>query len=142
MGTGVLPEQHEPGGIDAKLAGPAPDERQGPAEIRQRLFVTRQPAEPVVDGEPVIARRCQELEELSDVSGPTAGCPGAAVDDDYRRTRAGARLNVSVERQLPGVRDVALDARDDVVAVSIADVERRAGLRERCRRTRREQEQE
>src|SRR5688572_20795565 len=133
MGPGILAEQHEAIGIDAKLAGPAADEREGSTDIGQRVFKPRQPSEPVVEREPVVAGVSQELEDLSDMGGTAARCPSAAMNDHYGRTRAGTLLNVGVEGQVAGVGDLALHARNDVVAVGIANVERRARLRE-CRR--------
>src|SRR4029453_16633959 len=132
MTPGVFAEQHEAIGIDAKLAGPAAKEREGSTDIGQRVFVPRQPSEPVVEREPVVARVSQELEDLSDMSGTAARRPSAAVNDHDGRTRTGALLNVGVEGQVACVGNLALDARDDVVAVGIADVERGARLRE-CR---------
>ncbi len=133
MTPGVFAEQHEAIGIDAKLAGPAAEEREGHTDIGERVFVPRQPSEPVVEREPVVARVSQELEDLSDMSGTAARRPSAAMNDHYGRTKTGTLLNVGVEGQVACVGNLALDARDDVVAVGIADVERRARLRE-CRR--------
>jgi hypothetical protein len=84
----------------------------------------------------------QELEDLTDVCNPASRCPAPAVYHHDGRTRTGALLNVSVERQFPRVGDVTLDARDDVVAVRIADVDGGAWLRECRGRTGREHEKD
>jgi hypothetical protein len=75
------------------------------------------------------------------VSGTAARCPAPAVDHHNRWTRAGPLLDVGVERQLPGVGNISLDAGNDVVAVGIADVERGTWLRGGCTRTYRECEE-
>ena len=77
------------------------------------------------------------------MSGTAARCPAPAVDHHDRWTRTGPLLDVGVERQLPGgVGNITLDAGNDVVAVWIADVERRARLRKRRTRAERECEKE
>ena len=64
------------------------------------------------------------------------------MDHDDRWPPAGPLLDVGVERQVSGIEDVSLDAGNDVVAVWIADVERRARLRKRRTRAERECEKE
>ena len=139
--AGVFAEQHEPIGIDAELTGATANERERRTDIGERIFEAFQTAEPIVDREPVVARVSQEFENLSDMSDAAARRPCAAMNDDDGRTTARAWLNVGVERQVAGIADISPDARDDVVAVGIADVERRAGLRE-CRCVDRERDEE
>ena len=83
MTSGVFAEQHEAIGIDAKLAGPAAEERESNTDIGERVFVPRQPSVAVVEREPVVARVSQELEDLSDMSGTAARRPSAAMNDYY-----------------------------------------------------------
>ena len=67
VGTGVLAEEHQLIGIDSKVPCVASNERDGRADIREGVFESRQPAQAVVDREPVVACACQKLENLSDM---------------------------------------------------------------------------
>jgi len=64
------------------------------------------------------------------------------VNHHDRWTRTGPLLHVGVEREVSGIRDVPLDAGNDVIAVGVADVERWTRLRNRRTRAERECEQE
>ena len=75
------------------------------------------------------------------MSGTAAGCPAPAVNHHDRWTRTGPLLHVGVEREVSGIRDVPLDAGNDVIAVGVADVERWTRLRNRRTRAERECEQ-
>jgi hypothetical protein len=57
------------------------------------------------------------------------GRPRSAVNDDNRGTRAGGALNIRVEREVVGIRNVRLDSRHDVIAVRVAQLERWTGLK-------------
>jgi hypothetical protein len=65
--AGIFAEQHEPIGIDAELRSATPDEGQRGAHVRERILEFLKPAEPVIEGEPVVSGACQDLENLPDM---------------------------------------------------------------------------
>jgi hypothetical protein len=63
------------------------------------------------------------------------------VNHDDRWTTVRAWLHVCVEREIAGIADISTDTRNDVIAVGITGVKRRAGLCE-CGGVDRERDEE
>ena len=78
------------------------------------------------------------------MSDTAAGRPRPAVNHDDGRAAGGALLHVRVERKIPGIGDVSLDAGNDVVAVGIANVQRgaRLGGRRRSHEQKRDEQED
>ena len=85
--------------------------------------------------------RVSDLENLPDMRDAAAGRPPAAMNHDDGRAAGGALLHVRIEREIAGIGDVPLDARNDVVAIGIANLKRRTRLRgsRRCHEQKRDE---
>ncbi len=60
--AGVLAEQHDPAGVNLESRGMTAHERQRVAHVGDGVPPSRRPAEPVVDGDPLVARFGDGLE--------------------------------------------------------------------------------
>ena len=121
----VFTEESDVAGVDPEFTRVAPHELNRRPKIIDGFAEPSQPAQPVVDGEPVVPSAREQFEKLAGERRPAAGVPTATVHDHDSRAIRAAPLHVGVHRHRLAVRvpvdDVALDSGHDVVAFGIAD---------------------
>ena len=128
--AGVFADERHAVWIDAELDGVTPHELDSRTQVVDGVGESRQALKAVVHRKPVVAGLGQKLEKLSGEGAAAARVPVAAVNDDDGRAAIPGLLNVRIQCQRDpvdtAVHDVAADARDDVVAIEIANLDRQA----------------